>query len=251
MTNRPWTASTALFGFGFGACLLVACGGRYQTLREVEDDPVSGVSGAASAGRGSAGSSRAGASSGGLTGVGGTSAAGAPSSAGAGGAKLNCAGVKCASIACPPGSAPRFEPGACCATSCTGCSSSCPAIECAPGHHFERIAGNCCPVCVDDGGAACQKGRQEYAVQREAILNKYQFGCASNSECVVLAPVNLCERGCSAVAVWYGASDSFDSNLSNAADTYCSSCQVGPTPPCDPPYLVECVLGVCQLSTVK
>ncbi|HEY3254951.1 MAG TPA: hypothetical protein VGJ91_13420 [Polyangiaceae bacterium] len=88
-------------------------------------------------------------------------------------------------------------------------------------------------------------GRQAYAQQREAILNKYRYGCSSAAECVVLAPVNLCEQGCSYAAVWYGVADSFDSNLSNAAAMYCSSCKQGPTPPCTPPPMPGCINGQC------
>ena len=225
--------STALSALGLGTCLLAACGGRFQTLREVDDDALSGSSGASNAGRGGSASARAGASS-----------AGAPSSAGAGGS-ANCATVKCAVPVCPGGTAPQLLAGACCAT-CAPCP--CLAIDCPAGTHAETLAGNCCPTCIDDSGPACTMGLQAYAAQREAILHKYRYGCASASECTIIAPVNLCEHGCSYAAVFYGVADSFDSNLSNAAGMYCSSCKQGPIPPCDPPPKAYCFDGQCEIE---
>jgi hypothetical protein len=119
-------------------------------------------------------------------------------------------------------------------------------LKCPPGTHTEAPASDCCPSCVSDADAFCKKGLQAYAEQRDALLNKYQYGCASNSECVVVAPVNSCEQGCSYAAVWYGVSDSLESNLSNAADMYCSSCKQGPIPPCAAPPTPVCSNGRCS-----
>jgi len=91
-------------------------------------------------------------------------------------------------------------------------------------------------------------GIQAYAAYRDALLNKYQFGCASDKECVNVAPLNSCEQGCSYAAVWYGAADSYDTNLSNAADMFCSSCKQGPIPPCAPPPIALCIDAQCQYS---
>lgn len=244
--------STALSALALGASLFAACGGRYQTQREIDDDTVS------SAGRAGSAPSRGGANNAGApTGAGATagmaatsgggltSFAGATSSAGAssGGA---CGLVDCAAPACPAGTMPVIPPGACCA-SCTSCGL-CPAFECAPGFHFEMLAGNCCPTCVADADALCRKGQQAYAVQRANMLSKYQFGCASDNECVTVAPANACEQGCGYATVWYGVADSFESNLLNAAVMYCSSCKLGPIPPCVPPPSPRCISGSCQFA---
>jgi hypothetical protein len=140
---------------------------------------------------------------------------------------------------------PVVPPGACCATSCSSNCPPCPSIKCAAGSHAETLPGSCCPACVGDGGAACQMGLQAYAAERAAISNKYQYGCSSASECVVIAPLNRCEQGCSYAAVWYGLADSFGPLLSNSADKYCSGCQLGPVPPCAPPPALQCLSGQC------
>jgi hypothetical protein len=237
---------TALCAFGLGALLLEACGGRVQTLREVEQETESG-GGAASAGRGSGPSSGGTTSGAGATSFGGTtSGAGATSFGGAasGGA---CSTVKCAALACAPGSSPVFKPGACCAVCTVNCPGACPLIECGAGTRAQTLPGSCCPTCVADGAAACKMGLSAYASQREAILDKYRYGCASASECAVIAPVNLCDSGCSYAAVWYGVADSFESNLSNAADMFCASCPPMPQPPCTPPSMPRCIDGQCLL----
>ena len=249
MKHRPLFASNALCALGFSAWLLAACGGRFQTIREVEDDDAGGASsaGAPSVGRAGSASSRAGASSGGASSAG-ASSAGASSggaSSGGSGSGGQCSTVKCATPMCPPGSTPVTQPGFCCATCSSNCPP-CPDIACAPGSHFETLPGNCCPICVEDGEATCKNGRAEYAVLRDVILNKYTVGCAADSECVVIAPRNLCEQGCSYASVWYGVADSFESNLSNAADMYCGSCKPGPIPACAPPPSPHCINAQCR-----
>ncbi len=235
MKPRASLAQTALCALALAVSLLAACGGRYQTIRELEDDP-----GAPSAGRGGAVPSSAGSSSAGSSNVAGSVGVGGVGSGGAG----PCDNVKCGTIACPAGSAPVFAPGACCATSC---SSTCPPCgKCPSGTHPENVSGSCCGTCVDDADALCKKGQQAYRAQRDAYLSKYQLGCASDQECVTLAPVNLCEQGCSYQTVWYGAADALDSNLSNAADMYCANCKQGPIPPCVPPPRAICYNGACQ-----
>ena len=213
-------------------------------MREVDDDTGGGAGAPGAVGGGStvshAGSVNVGAS-GANSSSAGSSSAGSSMGGGGGGA---CNNVKCASVTCPAGSMPIVQPGACCATSCSGCGG-CPKISCPSGTHSEVFPGNCCPVCVDDAGIACEMGLQAYAAQREAILNKYQYGCSNASECVAIAPLNRCEQGCTYAAVWYGVADSFGSNLSNAADTYCSSCKQGPVPPCVAPPKPHCINGQC------
>ena len=251
MNHRFGFASSALCALALGASLLAACGGRFQSVHEVDDDTVSGTSGASSAGRAGSTSAHAGSSS---VGTSGSTSAGASGSTSVGGSSAGasagggCNNIKCAAPACPINTMPALQPGACCATCVSTCPAECPKIKCTAGAHLETLPGGCCPVCVDDGAAACQMGQQAYAAYRDALLTKYQFGCASNSECVNIAPVNLCEQGCSYAAVWYGISDSFDTNLSNSADMYCSSCKQGPVPPCAPPPIAICVGGQCQYA---
>jgi len=121
-------------------------------------------------------------------------------------------------------------------------------LKCPAGYHLEKANTDCCPHCSPDGNVGlCEKGKQEYATLRAEFLNKYSYGCASNLECAVIAPVNSCEQGCSYAAVWYGISTSFETNLSNAADANCSSCMPGPIPPCEPPPMPKCVNGQCLL----
>jgi len=244
MKHRHSLTMTALGALGLGALLLPACGGRFQTIREVEDETAAGRSstGGAGASQGGAAPSAGGApsSAGAPNSGGGPSSAGAPSSGG------SCNNVKCTIPDCPAGSVPVYAPGACCATCSTTCAP-CPKIYCTAGTHAETLPGSCCPTCVVDSGIPCEKGRREYAVQREAILNKYRYGCSSASECVVIAPLNLCESGCSYAPVWYGVADSFESNLSNAADMYCASCMLMPQPPCTPPTTLQCIDGQCRL----
>jgi hypothetical protein len=254
MKHRSLLAQTALAALGLGVLLLAACGGRYQITRDVEDDTVSGgsSSGGASSPGGSApshaGSSSAGSPSAGSSSAGSSSAGASSAGSGAGG---DCINVKCASVPkCLGGTTPVIQPGQCCPTSCSICPP-CPMVGCPAGTHLETAASDCCPSCVSDADAFCRKGQQAYAMQREEILNKYRYGCASNSECVTLAPVNLCEQGCSYAAVWYGVADSFESNLSNAADTYCGGCKLGPIPPCVPPPAPICFDGQCQLSVIS
>jgi len=208
MQHRASLAKGALCALAL-ASLLAACGGRFQPTPD-PDDLGSGGSPAAGAGASSAGSGNALA---GRVGAGGV---------GAGGAGSGRAGSGSAGAGCPP----------------------CLAIGCGIGSHAETLAGNCCPTCVDDADAQCKKGQQAYLVQRDSFLQKYRAGCASSAECVIVAPLNRCER-CSYASVWYGAADSLESNLSNSADMYCSSCKLGPIP-CPPPPAPECIKGVCD-----
>jgi len=251
MKHRLSFALLAVCALAFGATLLSACGGRFQTVREVFDDEGGSSSGGnanSNAGRGGALSSRAGSNSAGWSN--GATSSGASSSGGAStGSGGSCAQLKCAFPSCPAGSAPVIPPGGCCPV-CQSACPPCPAIMCPAGSHAQVLDG-CCPVCIVDDPAVCMNGQRAYASFRNELLNKYQYGCASDAECTVIAPVNRCENGCGFTAVWYGASDSFDSNLSNAADMYCSTCAQGPIPPCAPPSPVGCVGGQCRFLTLK
>ncbi|HYP76552.1 MAG TPA: hypothetical protein VER12_11375 [Polyangiaceae bacterium] len=265
MKYQTFLASKALAALGLGALLLAACGGRYQTVRELEENGGSSSGGVPSASVGGSASVRAGSSSAGFgagsssagSGAGsssagsssaGSSSAGA-SSSGSGGSS-GCTNLKCASLKCLGGATPLTLPGQCCPTMCSTCSP-CPGLRCPVGTHAETAVGDCCPSCVSDADLNCKKGLQAYSMQRDAILNKYSYGCASDSECELIAPKNLCEQGCSYAAVWYGVADSLESNLSNAADMYCSGCKQGPVPPCVAPAVSVCVNNQCSLVTIK
>ena len=246
----------AVATLSFGS--LGACGGRYQTIREVIDDAEGSGGSAPSAGRGGslvsrAGSSAVGAGGAGIAGTssggtssGGTSGGGTTSAGGGGGG--SCIFVKCASpVKCLGGQEPLTEPGQCCPTKCSLCPL-CPMLKCPAGYHLETATSDCCPHCSPDGSLSlCENGKQAYAKLRAEFLNKYSYGCASNSECAIIAPVNMCEQGCSYSAVWYGVADSFETNLANAAAANCSSCTQGPIPPCVPPPTPQCINGQCSL----
>ena len=255
MKSRFSLTQTTLCAFALASLSVAACGGRYQTGREVFDDAAGSGGSAPSAGRGGSVSSSAGSSMGGAgiagsssggTSSGGTSSAGAASSGGGGGG--NCIFGKCTNpVKCLGGQDVVVEPGQCCPTRCGACPH-CPMLTCPAGYHLETAASDCCPHCSPDGNVGfCEKGKQEYAVLRKEFLNKYSYGCASSSECAVIAPVNSCEQGCSYAVVWYGVADSFEANLSNAAAANCSSCMQGPIPPCVPPPMPRCVNGQCSL----
>ena len=128
------------------------------------------------------------------------------------------------------------------------CALACTDIGCAFSSHLEIQAGACCPVCVPNPGFACAAGQQSYAMDRQNMLLKYSYGCASSAECTVVAPSNRCEQGCQAAAVWYGEADSFTQNLSSSADMYCANCPPMPAEPCLAPHQAYCVNGQCQVN---
>ena len=227
----------ALQALALGASLLMACGGRSQLSHDLEDDPVS--------------NSRGGAPS---TGPGGPVVhAGAPSSAGArnlpgppgsGGAMSGgpCARVDCAVPVCAKGTFAVIGSGECCAH-CTSCPV-CTMGTCLPGTHLEQLKGHCCPTCESDGIAVCQKGQRAYAEQRDAMLSKYRFGCASDSECLAYDTSNACDS-CVFAPVWSGVVDSLQQSLINASEMYCAGCMPDLLP-CAPPPSARCVSGACE-----
>jgi hypothetical protein len=141
-------------------------------------------------------------------------------------------------------------PGSCCPICQSACAPAqgCPTIGCGPGTHSETLAGACCPVCVDDPGLSCDEGKKGYALMRAQLLEKYESGCASDAECVVIAPANRCENGCQYEAVWYGAASFFVDNLANYADMNCASCKSGPLPPCAAPPPAHCLMARCMFA---
>jgi hypothetical protein len=140
---------------------------------------------------------------------------------------------------------PVTAPDQCCPSQCSPCPP-CPFLQCPAGYHAETAPGSCCPHCAADvNAAACVKGRVQYAMQRQAMLDKYSYGCASNSECVAVIPRNACEQGCSNAALWYGLADSFEANLSALASMTCSSCMQAQVPFCEPSPKPSCFDGRC------
>ena len=104
-------------------------------------------------------------------------------------------------------------------------------------------------VCIDDPPIACDDGQMNYAGWRQQFLEKYQGGCRTDTDCVVLAPVNRCESGCGYAAVFYLAVDDLTTNLKNDADKDCVGCAQDDAPPCDPPMAAHCVMGQCTLDS--
>lgn len=241
-----WTTFCA---FAVAMLSAAACGGRYQTFGEVVDDAAGRGGSSSNAGRGGSVSSSAGSSAGGTAnGVGGSNSGGTSSagSSAAGSGGVDCRLAKCVPLTCLNGQQALTEPGQCCPSRCSGCPV-CKVTPCPTGSHFETVASDCCGQCVPDANAgACAQGRQAYAKQRQAMAEKYSYGCASSSECVTVAPVNSCEQGCAYATVWYGIADSFESNLSNLAAMTCSSCMQGPIPPCAAPKPPVCINARCQ-----
>ncbi|HET7543698.1 MAG TPA: hypothetical protein VFK05_27685 [Polyangiaceae bacterium] len=264
MKTRSLHTQTASCAFGLATLLLLgACGGRYQTVRDSEDDSMSGSSGRSGApsivhagsGRGGVGmvgiggTSSAGASAAGMSNAGahsgGTNSGGAIGSAGSGGG--DCRFTKCmgGGLTCLAGQQRVTEPGQCCPTKCSACPP-CPMLKCPAGYHLETAASDCCPQCSPDPNVdRCLVGQQEYAMQRSLMVDKYSYGCATTSDCVLIATVNACEPVCSYAGVWSAVADSLQSNLANLADANCSSCMQGTLPLCPPVQPPTCVNGRC------
>ena len=250
MTHRSRQRTIALLLLAAGTWLATACGGRFRTISDVtvDDDTAAGQSSAGAASTGRAGAATGGKPSAGAPG-GGAQGAGAPSggapSAGAGG----CGNVNCPLIKCAAGYEPVVLPGKCCPVCQASCQEvMCPGVACPSNTHLEVPPGQCCPVCVDDAGYQCSKGKELYAEQRAQFLDKYSRGCASASDCTVVAPMNQCEPGCQYEAVWKGAASFFSENLSSLASMSCANCGVQPIPPCLPPAAPFCINGQCLLG---
>lgn len=101
------------------------------------------------------------------------------------------------------------------------------------------------------GGAPADCQIQAYWDRRQAVEEKAAYGCASDSECMEVAPRNACEQGCAYAPVWYGASDAFEAGLSSLAKMYCPGCIAGPIPSCRPPEVLVCSSGRCTIPYVK
>ncbi|HET7543697.1 MAG TPA: hypothetical protein VFK05_27680 [Polyangiaceae bacterium] len=205
MRYRSLPARIALFGLGFGV-LVVACGGRYQTTRALDDDSMSGGnsgSGMSSAGQTSSVSSQAGAS-----------LAGSPSSAGPSSAGSNAAAA-------------------------TGGDNSGGGGTGGGGTGGGDTGGG------DTGGHTCEMGKQTYLERRAEIAKKFASGCSSGDDCQAIVPSNACEHGCNFVPVWSGTADSLRPTLSDLANMLCLGCAGGHLSTCVPPSPPLCVNGQC------
>ena len=242
-----------------GLCLLGACGGRSRTIIGPDDDDTTphGVAGASTSSAGASSVNLGGATSAGAPAKGGapSTSGGAPARAGApnasGGSPDQCQNVNCATPQCEDGMKAVTLPGSCCEVCRPACepAAGCVAPLCGSGTHLGMSTGTCCPVCVEDPTVPCDQGQMNYAKLRQQYLDKYQDGCKVDTDCVVLAPVNLCESGCGYAAVWYGSGDNFTSNLKSDADTDCAACMQGPVPPCVAPPAAHCVMNRCSLDS--
>jgi len=104
-------------------------------------------------------------------------------------------------------------------------------------------------VCANDP-ATCNNAKQAYQQLRTQLLSESSLGCTSDAECVVIAPINQCDRGCQYAAVVAQFSDSFTLGLqSYAYNSECSTCYLRATPPCDAPAAARCVMGQCSLAS--
>ena len=156
--------------------------------------------------------------------------------------------MACGTVVCPsiPSSCKKIVqvPGACCATCTdTGCDP-CPSLTCDAGTHSETAAGACCPTCVDDPPDACTTGQQGYASMRKSMLEKYSSsGCKNSSDCVLMPENNLCVWNCD-IPLPSNMSASFVSNLTQSAQSSCSTCPTPTAPQCEQ-MIAACVNGKC------
>jgi hypothetical protein len=244
MKNRMPSGSGGWRGLRFCVLLCGACGGRAVTIEGSTPNGASGNGGAvAVAGAANVGGAggKAGASSAGSPG------AGAPS----GGAGNNCSQVECPALACGAGAMLVLEPGACCPTCESNCAAQpCPDIACASGYQLMTQVGQCCPTCVASPMLDCAMGQQNYQQSRAQLTGKYEEGCTSDAECIVVAPVNACETGCSYVAVLGVTFSDLTTNLASAAMTDCANCAPTPSRICSPPPVVSCVQGQCEIGAL-
>jgi hypothetical protein len=229
------------------ACALFvsACGGRAVTIEGSAGSAATGdvgTGGASTGGTGGGGRANGGT---GNVGRAGSGSAGL-SSAGAGNA---CGFTTCPLLACGPRSTPYYPPGACCPICQSNCDAPCPNIACASGYELQQQPDQCCPSCVPSTMLDCATGQQNYQQLRSQLVSKYQYGCASDADCVAAAVYNNCESGCSLVPIWSGAANNLNSNLSSAALMDCAACGSAPPPCLIPPAPVACYQGQCAFQS--
>jgi len=236
------------------ACALLAsaCGGRAVTI---EGSAGSGATGDVGSGAtGDVGAGGTGTGAGGGRANGGTGNVGRAGSGSAGfasaGAGNTCGATTCPAIACGTGTTPYFPPGACCPICQSNCAAPCPGIACASGYELQQQPGECCPSCVPSMSSECAAGLQSYQQLRSQLISKYQYGCASDADCVATFVYDNCENGCLPAAIWTGAVDFFYSNLTSAAMMDCSACGALPPSCSSPSPAVVCNQGQCAWAVL-
>ena len=122
-------------------------------------------------------------------------------------------------------------------------------MACPVDTHPVMVTGACCPSCVSSlpPPPSCDSGKMTYTADRAQMLDKYSHGCATDQDCVAMAPSNRCEPGCSYAALLGIEVDNFDSNLKSEANSQCVSCPMTPPPPCVAPPMPVCLNGACAL----
>jgi hypothetical protein len=259
MTSEHRSSATVV-GIAVGACLLAlaACGDRSLGVPPADGGTAgqSSPTGTGTGGQASGGSQgQAGASSGvaGATGSSaGASGGSAGISAGSAGSTGGSAGAGgtpclCPAIACAIGFVLTPDPASCCPV-CKPivCNGACVVPTCGPNNHLERAPGQCCATCMpgaDDG--ACTAGRQQYAADRAATVEKYtEGGCTSDDDCALFYEHNQCAWTCGTAVNATLVMDA-TSNLDAAATFDCGTCTpIGVAPPCLP-LTALCSNGKC------
>lgn len=191
-------------------------------------------------GHAGSGSSRAGTGSGGALGKAGTGSGGAAAVGGTsstGGAACACDPILCVE----PGFLTVPDADGCC-YHCECEPRACPGVACGSGSHLEVKAGQCCPVCVQDD---CVKQRASYQEFKQQLVEKYSYGCTTDSECTRFYDKSPCSFGCGDV-VTTASLGNLSMNLGSYSQQNCSErCQT-PVPPCAPPIAPVCFNGRCQ-----
>jgi hypothetical protein len=232
-----------------------ACGGR---LIENGNDYGGATGSGGSPSDGATSSTGATSHRGGRAGVGGTVATGGKATGGtfsssgtSSGGAIPIAGTfstgggcACEPIACRPGYIIVPNPNGCCVHCESACSNvACPGVACASGSHLEMLAGQCCPICIQD---SCETQRASYQAFRQQLVDKYStLGCMTNSDCTVYYEKNQCAVGCG-IAMPSAALGNLDSNLQSYAQNSCNPNCMNPIPPCDANPTPVCFHGLCE-----
>jgi hypothetical protein len=176
--------------------------------------------------------------SGGTAGASGGSAGFSGGSAGISGGTAGAAGgspCPCPAIACAIGFALTPDPASCCPV-CKPivCNGACVVPTCGPDSHVEKAPGQCCPTCMPGmNDSACTAGRQTYAADRAATVEKYtEGGCMSDDDCALFYENNQCAWTCG-TAINADLVMDATSNLDSAATIDCGTCPPNAVaPPC-------------------
>jgi hypothetical protein len=104
------------------------------------------------------------------------------------------------------------------------------------------IAGQCCPICIQDN---CATQRATYFQLRQELVDKYStLGCNIDADCTIYYEKNQCFVGCG-IAVPNSALNNLDSNLQSFAQSTCSPTCPMEVPPCEPRERPRCIEQRC------